>query len=137
VKVVIDTNIVVSAALKDRLPEELILFIVGHSEFEWIGTTEIVKEYNSVLSRTKLGLPQETIQKWADTFERRVVLVEADKVIDFPRDQKDAKFIACALSSNAEYLITGDKDFEDAYKMGVTTVISVAEFKRLVIEEWE
>ena len=136
-KVVIDTNVVVSAALKDRVPEELILFIVGHAEFEWIGITEIVKEYNSVLGRTKLGLPQETIQKWAETFERRVILVEADKAIEFPRDQKDAKFIACALSSNAEYLITGDKDFEDAYKMGVTTVISVAEFKRLVIEEWE
>ena len=64
-KVVIDTNVIVSAALKDRAPEELILFIVGHPEFEWIGTTEIVNEYNSVLSRSRLGLPQETIQKWA------------------------------------------------------------------------
>ena len=70
------------------------------------------------------------------TFERRVVLVEVNEKIDFPRDQKDAKFLACSLSSNAEYLITGDKDFEDAHKMGVTTVISVAEFKRLVIENW-
>ena len=135
-KVVIDTNVIVSAALKDRVPEELILFIVGHAEFEWIGTTEIVNEYNSVLSRSRLGLPQETIQKWAKTFERRVVLVEVNEKIDFPRDQKDAKFLACSIFSNAEYLITGDKDFEDAHKMGVTTVISVAEFKRLVIESW-
>ena len=135
-KVVIDTNVVVSAALKDRIPEELILFIVGHPEFEWRGTTEIVNEYNSVLSRKRLGLPQETIQKWAETFERRVSLVEVNERIDFPRDPKDAKFLACAISCNAEYLITGDKDFEDAYKMGVTTVISVAEFKRLVIENW-
>lgn len=135
-RVVIDTNVVVSAALKDRIPEELILFIVGHGEFEWIGTKEIVNKYNSVLSRSRLGLPQETIQKWANTFERRVVLVEVDEQIDFPRDQKDAKFLACTKSSNAEYLITGDKDFEDAYKMGVTTVISVKEFKRLVIENW-
>jgi len=136
VRVVIDTNVVVSAALKDRVPEEVILFIVGHPEFDWIGTTEIVNEYNSVLSRKKIGLPQETIQKWADTFERRIIPVEVNKKIDFPRDQKDAKFLACAISSNAKYLITGDKDFADAYKVGVTTVISVAEFQRLVIENW-
>ena len=135
-RVVIDTNVVVSAALKDRVPEEVILFIVGHPEFDWIGTTEIVNEYNSVLSRKKIGLPQETIQKWADTFERRIIPVEVNKKIDFPRDQKDAKFLACAISSNAKYLITGDKDFADAYKVGVTTVISVAEFQRLVIENW-
>ena len=135
-RVVIDTNVVVSAALKDRVPEEVILFIFGHPEFDWIGTTEIVNEYNSVLSRKKIGLPQETIQKWADTFERRIIPVEVNKKIDFPRDQKDAKFLACAISSNAKYLITGDKDFADAYKVGVTTVISVAEFQRLVIENW-
>ena len=135
-RVVIDTHVVVSAALKDRVPEELILFIVGHSEFEWVGTTDIVYEYNSVLSRKRLGLSQETIQKWLKTFERRVILVEVKEKVDFPRDQNDAKFLACAISSNAEYLITGDKDFEDAYKLGVTTVISVAGFKRLVIQNW-
>jgi putative PIN family toxin of toxin-antitoxin system len=136
VRVVIDTNVVVSAALKDRVPEELILFIVGHTEFEWIGTTEIISEYNSVLSRSRLGLPPNTTQKWAKIFERRVNLVEVNEEIDFPRDQQDAKFLACAMASNAQYLITGDKDFEEAYRMGVTTVISVAEFTRLVIENW-
>ena len=125
-----------SAALKDRVPEEVILFIVGYPELEWIGTTDIVNEYNSVLSRKKIGLPQETIQKWADTFERRVIPVEVNEKIEFPRDQKDAKFLACTISSNAEYLISGDKDFEEVYKVGVTTVISVAGFKRLIIDNW-
>lgn len=69
-------------------------------------------------------------------FDQFIVLLEVNEQIDFPRDQKDAKFLACAKSSNAEFLITGDKDFEDAYKMGVTNVISVKEFKRLVIENW-
>lgn len=29
-------------------------------------------------------------------------------IVDFPRDQKDAKFLACALTTNAEFFITGD-----------------------------
>ncbi|MDP3185965.1 MAG: putative toxin-antitoxin system toxin component, PIN family, partial [Anaerolineales bacterium] len=61
---------------------------------------------------------------------------EISKEVYFPRDQKDAKFLACALSAEADYLITGDKDFDDAHKTGVTTVISVSAFKRLIVDNW-
>jgi len=135
-KVIIDTSVVVSAALKDRVPEEVILFVLARPEFTWTASTEIIGEYITVLKRGKFKLSDETIQKWQGIFERRVKLTEVSHEVDFPRDQKDAKFLACALSAEADYLITGDKDFEEAYKAGVTTVISVSEFKRLVIGNW-
>lgn len=45
---------------------------------------------------------------------------------EFPRDRKDAKFVACALSANAEWLIMGDKDFSEAEKTIQTTILSVS-----------
>jgi putative PIN family toxin of toxin-antitoxin system len=81
-------------------------------------------------------LSEETIQKWRSIFERSVKVVDVSLDVDFPRDQKDAKFLACALSAEVDYLITGDKDFEESHKAGVTTVISVSEFKRLIVENW-
>jgi predicted nucleic acid-binding protein len=54
--------------------------------------------------------------------------------IDFPRDRKDAKFIACALAAKADYLITGDRDFTEAQKLLSTTILTVSQFKRLVCE---
>jgi len=45
VKIVIDTNVVVSAVLKDRIPEEVILFVVSNPEFDWIISQEILDEY--------------------------------------------------------------------------------------------
>jgi len=33
VKVIIDTSVVISAALKDRVPEEVILFVLAKPEF--------------------------------------------------------------------------------------------------------
>ncbi len=48
-RVVNDTNVVVSAALKNRTPEEVILFIAGQEDFEWIVLPAIVEEYNEVL----------------------------------------------------------------------------------------
>jgi putative PIN family toxin of toxin-antitoxin system len=135
-KVVIDANVVVSAVLKDRVPEEVILFVLAKPEFTWTASAEIIDEYVTVIQRGKFKLSEETIQKWRSIFERSVKVVDVSLDVDFPRDQKDAKFLACALSAEVDYLITGDKDFEESHKAGVTTVISVSEFKRLIVENW-
>ena len=136
IKVVVDTGITVSAAFRDRTPEEVILFIVEQEDFEWIVSPAILDEYTEVLARKKFSLPPETLQKWYEIFEQCTRTIEIDVVIDFPRDQKDAKFLECALAAEVDYLITGDKDFEEAQKLVETTIISVSQFKKLVIENW-
>jgi putative PIN family toxin of toxin-antitoxin system len=133
-KVLIDTNIVVSAVLKDREPEAIIRFVIGHSQYEWIASSDILAEYSAVLRRPKFRLPDTLLQAWSDLFDTVVTLVDVAVVVDFPRDQKDAKFLACAIATDAEYLITGDRDFTEAYKLLNTTVCSVTQFKRLVID---
>jgi putative PIN family toxin of toxin-antitoxin system len=135
-KVVIDTNVVVSAVLKDRNPETVILFVIGNPEFEWVASREILEEYIGVLGRERFAVPKEILDKWSDIFNEIITFVDFTSTVDFPRDQKDARFIACAVSAGADYLITGDKDFEEAYKLMGTTVISVSYFKRLVCDHW-
>ena len=132
--VVIDTNIVVSAVLKDRDPEAVIRFVIGHPQYEWVASPDILAEYADVLRRPKFRLPEALLQEWADVFVTVVTLVNVAVVVGFPRDQKDAKFLACALAAEADYLITGDRDFTEAYKLLTTTVCSVPQFKRLVID---
>ena len=136
IKVIVDTGIVVSAAFRDRTPEDVILFIVGEEEFEWIVSPAILEEYNEVLARKKFALTPEILQRWSEMFEQFTVIFEADLEIDFPRDQKDAKFLELALAAEADYLITGDKDFEEARKLVNTTIISVSQFKQLIMEKW-
>ncbi len=55
--VVIDTNIVVSAVLKDRDPEAIIRFVIDHPQYEWIASRDILAEYADVLRRPKFRLP--------------------------------------------------------------------------------
>ncbi len=49
-------------------------------------------------------------------------------VVDFPRDPKDAPFLAAALAAGADYLITGDRDLLDARDSLPCRVVTVAEF---------
>ncbi len=133
-RVIIDTNVLVSAVLKDRDPEAVILFIAGRDDMEWIVSPEIMAEYRAVLSRTKFGLPEGILQDWLDMLDALTICFDTDLEIDFPRDRKDAKFLACAISADADYFITGDNDFGEAQRLLSTTILSVSQFKKLICE---
>lgn len=135
-KIVIDTNVLVSAILKDKVPEDVLLFIVDSPEFEWVASEEILAEYKEVLSRRKFRLTKELVRGWFELLDDSIIVVASTLEIGFPRDRKDAKFIACALSADADWLVTGDKDFAEAEKMMNTTILSVAMFKKAVMEGW-
>jgi putative PIN family toxin of toxin-antitoxin system len=133
-KVVIDTNVLLSAAWRDKSPEAVILWVASHDDWEWVVSDEILMEYREVLRREKFGLPSETIERWEIIITGLTAPVDVDIRVQFPRDQKDAMFLACAISANAEYFITGDGDFKDAKKIMNTTILSVSMFKRLVCD---
>ena len=132
-KVVIDTNVVVSAILKDKDPEEVILVIATQPDIEWIVSPEILTEYKEVLKRDKFHLPDDILQSWFILIDSLTTVVVADIFVDFPRDRKDAKFLACALVSDADYFITGDRDFDQPQKILNTAILSVRQFKKLVM----
>jgi uncharacterized protein len=61
-RVVIDTNIVVSAILRDRTPEQVLRFVIDSSEWEWIASPSILAEYMGVLDRPMFKLLETVLQ---------------------------------------------------------------------------
>ena len=57
-RVVIDTNVLVSAALRSRGPERVVMAVVERPEFEGVVSRAILCEFREVLSRPKFSLPQ-------------------------------------------------------------------------------
>jgi putative PIN family toxin of toxin-antitoxin system len=131
-RVVVDTNVVVSAILRDRLPEKVLLLIIGHPDFEWVASPEILTEYREVLRRPKFGLPAEILSRWEERFRAAIAEWPVEVPVDFPRDLKDARFLACALAAEADFLVTGDRDFTEARQVGRTKIVSVRQFEELV-----
>lgn len=132
-KIIIDTNILVSAALKGRNPQEVVLTIVRNPQkYQWIVSSEILSEYKEVLSRSKFNFSPVEVQRWYRLLDAFTTVIDVELSVDFPRDAKDAKFIACALVADADFFITGDKDFTEAQKLIKTTIISVSSFKEFL-----
>jgi putative PIN family toxin of toxin-antitoxin system len=133
-RVVVDTNVVISAILRDRRPEKVLLFIVSRPDFEWVASPEILAEYREVLRRPKFALPADLLSKWEGRFRSAIAEWPVEMSVPFPRDTKDAKFLACALAANADFLVTGDRDFAGALRIGQTKIVSVAQFDELVCQ---
>lgn len=132
-RVVVDTNVVVSAILRDRLPEKILICIISQPDFEWVASPEILTEYREVLRRPKFALPDSLLSQWDERFRSAIAEWPVEISVPFPRDVEDAKFIACALAADADFLITGDLDFSEARKLGNTKIVSVSQFNELVI----
>jgi putative PIN family toxin of toxin-antitoxin system len=127
--VLIDTNVLLSAALRDKKPEQVVLYVAGRDDFRWLVTPEILAEYIDVLQRPKFGLDEQTLRGWAELLRMRTVNVGSPpRVPDFPRDPKDAPFLAAALAAHADFLITGDRDLLEAKSLVATRIVTVAEF---------
>jgi len=132
-RVVIDTNILVSAAIAGRKPASVITWVINQPDYEWVVSEEILAEYQEVLSRRKLKLTDVQKERWLNLIQGSTTLIDVSIEIDFPRDQKDAKFIACALSANADFLITGDRDFTEVQSLENTLIISVSMFAESIV----
>ena len=133
-RVVVDTNVVVSAILRDRVPEKVLLFIIARPDFEWVASPEILAEYREVLRRPKFALPDLVLAQWDERFREAITEWLVEISVSFPRDVTDAKFLACALAADVDFLITGDRDFNEAQKLGRMKIISASQFHKLVCQ---
>jgi len=132
IKVILDTNILISASLTGRYPEAVILSLVSNPDFMWVVSEEILAEYKAVLMRKKLKLSADQQQRWLKIIDAFTTTIDVNISVDFPRDPKDAKFLECAIASNADYLVTGDRDFDEISDLQNTQVASAARFLEIV-----
>lgn len=135
-RLVLDTNILVSGILSHRGPCAAILdFILSHPQaLIFLLTEEILAEYQRVLPRARFKL------KAHDVLDFLNFLFEEGGFVDVSRtvhpssiDPGDNKFIACAIQGKAAFLITGNLRHFSGIPMGETRVVSPREFVTAVL----
>ena len=131
-KLLVDTNVLISAVICDRLPDRVIKHIATQDDWLWMATPDIDAEYRRVLNRPRFRLAADVVDEWLRFLEGCIIPATiGDVEIEFPRDPKDSMFLAAANATDADFLITGDKDFQDARRLIATRIVTVAEFAKL------
>jgi putative PIN family toxin of toxin-antitoxin system len=134
VKVVLDTNILVSALLfKGELVRLVDLWKGGR--IIPLFSKETFDEFWTVLTYPKFKLSKAEITRIIETdvlpfFE---VIEATDVVNGICKDPDDDKFIACAVSGGAGVLVTGDQHLCDVQVYKTVKIINAADFLRMFI----
>ncbi|VXD18039.1 hypothetical protein PL8927_600230 [Planktothrix serta PCC 8927] len=82
-KIIIDTNVLISATIADGKPEHTIDFIVASDDWDWIVSEAILHEYRQVLNRPKLKLSDPVKQKWLDIVKEATIKINVEEVGSF------------------------------------------------------
>jgi len=111
-KVVIDTNVVVSGILNPNGKPAAVINLLLLRKVKILYDNRIIKEYRDVLLRDKFGFSQELVDPLIEFIKAEGQFVIAEPIKTNFSDNSDKKFLEVALSGDADYLITGNiKDF--------------------------
>ena len=114
-RVVLDTNVVVSGVIKEEGPPGQVLRRLFQArQFFSVTSLEILAEIREVLQRPKVrryhGWTDEEIDEFVTFLYAESDVTEGTLTVNIARDRQDNKFLACASEGNADYLVSGDDD---------------------------
>lgn len=130
-RLVLDTNIVVSAAIKpEGLQRTVVLLVITKPARLYISPA-ILAEYRDVLSRPELQIRKGLREQLLQLIRKRAYSVVPARRLQVASDPGDNIFLECADAARADYLVTGNvRHFPRFWKK--TKIITSREFVSLV-----
>ena len=126
-RLVIDTDVIVSAALKPESLQRTTFLIAVTKPSRLYVSRPILEEYGDVLSRPELGIRKGIRPQLIQLIKNHSHMVSPTRRLEVAGDPDDNMFLECADSAGADYLITGNqKHFPAFWKK--TKIITARQF---------
>jgi uncharacterized protein len=130
-RLVVDTNIVVSAALKPDGLQRTVLLLAMTKPARLYVSDAILSEYREVLWRPELRIRKGLRRQLLQLIRNHSQLLIPPRLLRVTKDPDDDKFLECADAARADYLVTGNqRHFPKFWKK--TKVITSREFISVV-----
>jgi putative PIN family toxin of toxin-antitoxin system len=139
IRAVIDTNGLVSAAIKPRGVAGRILAHLRNHAFTLLYSSMLLEELVGVLNRPRLRKKYHLTEHYRQLFLHVIRLhgekIEPTRHITVCRDADDNKFLEVATSGGAGFIISNDEDLLVLSPFEGILIITPAEFLKLLDEQ--
>lgn len=112
-RVVLDTNIIISAVISPHGTPAKIIKAWQDRKFQLLISIEIFREIACVLERPRLKKYNITDLRRKEILKvlyKYSVMTQGKLNVKVSEDSNDDKFIVCAMEGNADYIVSGDID---------------------------
>lgn len=132
IKIVVDTNLWISFCIGTKL--STLVDAIIQKKVVLCFSNELSDEIFSVLKRPKIKaiIKEENVKDLFTILEHRVNFVATTPSIKDCRDAKDNFLLELAVSAEADYLITGDKDLLDLNPYNGISIITAQKFEAVL-----
>ncbi|MBC7334181.1 MAG: putative toxin-antitoxin system toxin component, PIN family [Actinobacteria bacterium] len=127
IKVVLDTNVFISAILFKGKPAKIFEMGIFEGKIEISISPEILAELVGKL-KYKFGIDESLLIEIKDYLSSKLNYILPEYETRICRDTDDNKIIDLAISSNSNYIITGDKDLLEIKKYKGVRIVRPEEF---------
>ena len=126
-RLVIDTNVLISAAIKPAGLRRTVLLLAITRPARLYVSRPILEEYSEVLGRRELRIRKGLRQQMLQLIKNHSYTVVPTRRLHVTSDPDDNMFLECADAARADYLVTGNqKHFPRFWKK--TKIITTREF---------
>ena len=133
VRVVIDTNVLVSAIIDEGKPRQLVLNLLG--EHTVALSPKMLAELADVITRDKFRVKSPQVNRFLSSLTKNSKMVK-----DNPRfkvvleDSDDDVVLNASYTGKADYIETGDKHLLALKKFKKTEIVNVAQMLEILAE---
>lgn len=132
-RVLLDTNVLVSAILFGGVPNECLRRgLTG--EYELVTGIALLEELGRIL-RERFGLSAEAVAFARSDLELAAEVVSPSRIEAISRDPTDDIVLAIAKEGRVSHVVTGDRDLLDVGRYAGATILTPREFIDLLAGE--
>jgi putative PIN family toxin of toxin-antitoxin system len=133
-RVVYDTNVVVSAVLKPASIPAVLLSLALVQRVRLCVSPPILAEYTAVLHRPKFGFEASSIATLLEDLTRTALLVHPTMNLTVATDEADNRFLECAVEASAAFLVTGNLRHFPVATFEDIQIVEPARFAHVLVE---
>jgi putative PIN family toxin of toxin-antitoxin system len=127
-KVVLDTNVTISALFWDGNPRK-IYDLIRNGKLIMLLSDDMEKEFIRVVGYEKFGLSPQEVMPFLRNLRTHARHVEKKSKISLVMDDPtDNIFLECALDGRADFIVSGDRHLLDIKVYGGVKIVRAGEF---------
>ena len=132
-RVVLDTNVIVSAALSRRSSPDLILRAWRRGAFQLVASRPLLEELEVVLARPhiaeRLGWSEGQRRAFITELSERALIVAPEERLEVVQaDPADNRLLEAAVAAGADYIVSGDQHLLGLQSYEEISIVTPARF---------
>lgn len=131
IRVVLDTNILVSALVYGGNPKKV--FLLALSKQIRVVTSPVLQAELTDIIAKKFPLSLKNINLLKKQIRSTFITVQPSRSIAIVRDDDDNRVLEAAVEGGCDYIVTGDKDLLELKSYQDIKIITAAEFLKLQV----